>query len=95
MGEKEIFAVGCLFILEDISFSFLFSLLFSRPQANCGVSTATEEPGLMRMEHTVENSNIIFCFVASQNLQRNDHRIREEIVVDGCMEDVNCEVVAH
>lgn len=45
------------------------------------------------MEVSIEDTEAVCDFVSSQNLKRNDKRIRDQIRIDSCVEDLDCSIV--
>ena len=67
--------------------------LSATPNCDIAVSTSTDKPRLLMTPFQLQYAQALFHFVTAENLQRNDQRVRHEIVIDSRMEYLDSSVI--
>lgn len=62
-------------------------------QSNSAIGTAAENPRLMGVEHEIKNTEVFSDLVTSENLERNDEGVGNEIVVGSSVENLDGSVI--
>ena len=78
---------------NDVAMTVSHSQILRTPQPSVPVRTNTDDPRLPGVPLGLEDAKVVGDLVALEHLERHDERVREQVRVDGRVEDVDRAVV--